>query len=390
MTESEARGGAEQPPHPPWPTPPATSPPPTPEAAIAVVVAASSNETEACGADAAVGAGKVMVVERRPAEGNGEEAAVPAVEAGACVVIEVGRIGGGADDDGDWEAEKVCRICHLSPDPAEDVLELIQLGCGCKGELEIAHRHCAEAWFKLKGNRYCEICGTIAKNITGEEDSRFMEEWHDRRVLSSRNSSERRGCWRRQPFCNFLMACLSKLPVAPLGTGGKRGYGGSFKGESSGGQVQVWPKGSLEEVVQNAIKTWEMELSHKTRLEDFKTINPDKFKFTVNGRRALSGEETLKLGSYNALLQSSLPEELQYYKAGSETFESSHELFRRTFPRGFAWEVVDVYSGPPVIAFKYRHWGYMEGPYKGHAPTGEKVEFYGMAILKVSPLIPSV
>lgn len=39
----------------------------------------------------------------------------------------------------------------------------------------------------------------------------------------------------------------------------------------------------MEETVQNAIKSWEMELSHKTRLCDFKTINPQKFKFIVNG-----------------------------------------------------------------------------------------------------------
>ncbi|XP_072955794.1 pathogen-related protein-like [Typha angustifolia] len=148
-------------------------------------------------------------------------------------------------------------------------------------------------------------------------------------------------------------------------------------------RTKEWPKGSLEEVVQNAIKTWEMELSHKTNLDDFKSINPTKFKFIVNGRKALSGDETLALGSYNALLQSSLPEALQCYKADVETFESSHELFRSAFPRGFAWEVVSVYSGPPVIALKYRHWGHMEGPYKGHAPTGEMVEFYGTAVLKV-------
>lgn len=47
--------------------------------------------------------------------------------------------------------------------------------------------------------------------------------------------------------------------------------------------VQEWPKGSLEEAVQNAVKSWEMELSHKTRLQDFKTINPEKFKLFVNG-----------------------------------------------------------------------------------------------------------
>ncbi|KAK6139014.1 hypothetical protein DH2020_027237 [Rehmannia glutinosa] len=45
-----------------------------------------------------------------------------------------------------------------------------------------------------------------------------------------------------------------------------------------------WAKGSLEEVVQNAIKSWEMELSQKTRIQDFRTINPDKFKLIVNAK----------------------------------------------------------------------------------------------------------
>ncbi|KAH7512664.1 hypothetical protein FEM48_Zijuj12G0114900 [Ziziphus jujuba var. spinosa] len=126
-----------------------------------------------------------------------------------------------------------------------------------------------------------------------------------------------------------------------------------------------WPKGSLEEIVQNAIKSWEMELSHKTR------------------REGLSAEETLKIGSYNALLKNSLPKEFQYYKADEETFESSHEIFRSAFPRGFAWEVLHVYSGPPLISYKFRHWGFFEGPYKGHAPTGELVQFFGFGTLKV-------
>ncbi|KAI3769348.1 hypothetical protein L6452_00449 [Arctium lappa] len=60
-----------------------------------------------------------------------------------------------------------------------------------------------------------------------------------------------------------------------------------------------------------------------------------------------------------------------------------HDIFRSAFPRGFAWEVISVHSGPPVISYKFRHWGYFEGPFKGHAPTGEMVEFYGMGILKV-------
>ncbi|GMJ10108.1 hypothetical protein like AT1G78780 [Hibiscus trionum] len=149
------------------------------------------------------------------------------------------------------------------------------------------------------------------------------------------------------------------------------------------GRTKEWEAGSLEEIVQNAVKTWEMELSHKVRLQDFRSINHDKFKLIVNGGEGLTGEETLKLGSYNALLKNSLPKEFQYYKADEESFESSHEAFRSAFPRGFAWEVIAVYSGPPLIAFKFRHWGIFEGPYKGHAPTGEKVEFYGLATVKV-------
>ncbi|KAL5228717.1 hypothetical protein ABZP36_016982 [Zizania latifolia] len=148
-------------------------------------------------------------------------------------------------------------------------------------------------------------------------------------------------------------------------------------------RTQEWPAGSLEETVQNAIKTWEMELSHKVRIEDFKSVSPGRFRLSVNGGRPLTGEETLAVGSYNALLVSPILPGAGAYDADAETFESSHELFRSAFPRGFAWEVIRVYSGPPLIAFKFRHWGHMDGPYKGHAPTGDKVEFFGVAVLKV-------
>ncbi|CAJ2659628.1 unnamed protein product [Trifolium pratense] len=130
-------------------------------------------------------------------------------------------------------------------------------------------------------------------------------------------------------------------------------------------------------------KSWEMELTHKIRLQDFKTIVPEKFKFFVNGREGLTAEETLSLGSYNALLKSSLPDNFKPYKANEETFESSHEAFKSAFPRGFAWEVIKVFTGPPEIAFKFRHWGFFEGPFKGHAPTGKIVQFSGLGTLKV-------
>ncbi|KAH9309791.1 hypothetical protein KI387_037702, partial [Taxus chinensis] len=66
---------------------------------------------------------------------------------------------------GDDDTERVCRVCHLSSDCRTSPGDLIQIGCGCKDDLGISHRHCAEAWFKIRGNRLCEICGETAKNV---------------------------------------------------------------------------------------------------------------------------------------------------------------------------------------------------------------------------------
>ncbi|KAK8618503.1 hypothetical protein V6N13_132492 [Hibiscus sabdariffa] len=160
--------------------------------------------------------------------GNREEGPkikVAEVEA-SCVIDIKGSGGGGQKPSSEsWDGERVCRICHLNSEQSlkstvststtEVALDLIQLGCGCKDELGSAHGHCAETWFKLKGNRICEICGQTAKNISVVSDNRFIEDWHGQRSMSGVTtfSEQRAGCWRGQPFCNFLMACLSASPV---------------------------------------------------------------------------------------------------------------------------------------------------------------------------------
>ncbi|KAI3456131.1 hypothetical protein Pfo_012794 [Paulownia fortunei] len=121
-------------------------------------------------------------------------------------------------DDFVGEIQRVCRICHLSAKESDkSLVELMELGCGCKGELGVAHLHCAEAWFRVKGNRLCEICGEAAKNITGVGDNGFMEEWNERRSADSGTSTSNgsRRCLRGQPLCNFLMACLVIAFVLP-------------------------------------------------------------------------------------------------------------------------------------------------------------------------------
>ncbi|PSS34609.1 E3 ubiquitin-protein like [Actinidia chinensis var. chinensis] len=50
--------------------------------------------------------------------------------------------------------ERDCRICHLSLDSTNPESGIgIELGCSCKDDLAVAHKNCAEAWFKIKGNK---------------------------------------------------------------------------------------------------------------------------------------------------------------------------------------------------------------------------------------------
>lgn len=52
------------------------------------------------------------------------------------------------------KSERDCRICHLSLDaPNQESGVPIELGCSCKDDLAAAHKQCAEAWFKIKGNK---------------------------------------------------------------------------------------------------------------------------------------------------------------------------------------------------------------------------------------------
>ncbi|PIN04170.1 hypothetical protein CDL12_23303 [Handroanthus impetiginosus] len=116
------------------------------------------------------------------------------------------------------ENPRVCRICHLNDkESGKSSVELKELGCGCKGELGVAHSHCAEAWFRVRGNRLCEICGETARNVTGVGDDAFMEEWNESRsgVSGISSSDGSRRCLRGQPLCNFLMALLVIAFVLP-------------------------------------------------------------------------------------------------------------------------------------------------------------------------------
>ncbi|XP_071707527.1 uncharacterized protein [Rutidosis leptorrhynchoides] len=138
-----------------------------------------------------------------------------------------GGIHGGDGDEGSKlhlsKIERDCRICHLSLDftnnqDFENGNGIpIELGCSCKDDLAAAHKHCAEAWFKIKGNKTCEICGSIAQNVAGANDAELMEQWNEANDAMSAatahggtttTTADARNFWQGHRFLNFLLACM--------------------------------------------------------------------------------------------------------------------------------------------------------------------------------------
>ena len=138
-------------------------------------------------------------------------------------------------------------------------------------------------------------------------------------------------------------------------------------------------EGTLEAIVQNLVRAFEMEASFKSNPQEWLSVVSDKFRVSTNGGQEYTAAELGIAGTYNSFMGDS-----QHYKASEEDFESSAKIFHNTFPQGFPWELLEVFSGPPNVTFKWRHWGHFQGEYQGFAPTGETVEIIGMSIARVT------
>jgi hypothetical protein len=89
-----------------------------------------------------------------------------------------------------------------------------------------------------------------------------------------------------------------------------------------------------------------------------------------------------KQGTYNVLIG-----QTNYYDSNAISFEESHLAFKRSLGEGFAWEVLEVYSGPPTVTFKWRHFGKMTDYFSCPGlsglvykvdPTNRMINLYGM------------
>jgi hypothetical protein len=125
-----------------------------------------------------------------------------------------------------------------------------------------------------------------------------------------------------------------------------------------------------------------LEVSHKTDPRQWSTVDLDNYRFSCNGQQKYSGWEMVKQGTYNALIG-----QTSYYDSNAISFEDSHTAFKRSLGEGFAWEVVEVFSGPPTVTFTWRHFGRMTDYFSCPGlsglvykvdPTNKMMKIFGM------------
>jgi len=138
-------------------------------------------------------------------------------------------------------------------------------------------------------------------------------------------------------------------------------------------------EGSLEQIVEDIVKTWEFERSHKVDVTDHKTC-ADGFRIGANGWKMFDCNEAQEVGNYNVLSYGCSPE---VYTPGM-TWEQSHHAFKEAFT-AFPWEVLKVFSGPPKVSFSWCHWAHFTGSYMGNKGKGERVEMTGFGVAEVTP-----
>jgi len=143
-------------------------------------------------------------------------------------------------------------------------------------------------------------------------------------------------------------------------------------------------EGSLEAVVQNLVKNWEVESHHIADIKQWKTMDVQNFRAILNGGCPADAQALADVGSYNYLLG-----ETNAYSAAMHTYDDTMQVWGGVFADGYAWEVLQVYSGPPTVSFQWRHFGKFSGKFTAKDGTvykgnGQILNLIGVCVAKVT------
>jgi hypothetical protein len=104
----------------------------------------------------------------------------------------------------------------------------------------------------------------------------------------------------------------------------------------------------------------EIEASHKVKLSEWRTVDHETYIFSIDGRPRQLAEHMLAVGTSNVIIVSS-ESALQSRALRIQGQAQDVQAYDATY----AWEVLEVYSSPTIVAFQWRCWGEMEGDYVG-------------------------
>jgi len=156
-------------------------------------------------------------------------------------------------------------------------------------------------------------------------------------------------------------------------------------------------EGSLESTMGKLIRNWEVESRNVADIHKWKTVDVSKFKAALNGGRTCSAKKLTDIGLQDLFLWDTKA----YSTSASSTsrkevivespfwFTLDPQVFASAFPEGFAWECLEVFSGPPSVLFKWRQFGKYSGTFTDKAGTqvkgnGAVFSLIGICVAKVN------
>jgi len=140
--------------------------------------------------------------------------------------------------------------------------------------------------------------------------------------------------------------------------------------------------GTAEELVTRVVKNWEVDSHHVAMAEDWVTIDHKVYQTSINGGWKADAQYFADVGPYNFLLQDKAA---AYDIKKNPMAEEANAFWSNVFTEGFAWECLEVYSGPPKCVFKWRHFGKYSGTYEDtegnkYKGDGRMFSLYGTCV----------